>query len=441
MRRLGHATVLGAGTMGAQIAAHLANAGVPCLLLDVTAQAARDGLERARRLRPDPFFTPDTHRLITTGAFETDLPAVARSDWIIEAIVERLDAKRDLYARLEAHLGAGAIVSSNTSGIPIAALGEGRSERFRRHFLGTHFFNPPRYLPLLEVIPSADTDPAVVDTVRVIADHRLGKSVVVAKDTPGFIGNRIALFGVARLLAMLERGWTIEEIDAVTGAPLGRPKSATFRTMDLAGLDILVHVANDLAARLSEAERDAFRLPAFVHELVRRGWTGEKAGRGFYRRASQEEGGGLLVLDPATLEYRPSRPVTLPAIEAARAIEDPGDRIRTLFLGRDRVGELLRLTLGPSLLYAARVAPDIAHSIDDIDRAMRWGFGWELGPFETWDAVGLEEVLRACAAEAPLLVRARLDESARTGAPAAFRPLEPDRSAVAPRRYRLVPPA
>ncbi len=406
------AAVLGAGTMGAQIAAHLANAGVPTLLLDLTGQAARDGFARARRAKPNPFFSADVHPPVSTGGFDDDLARIADCDWIIEAIVERFDAKRGLLAKVETHRRPGAIVSSNTSGIPLADIATGRSDEFRRHWLGTHFFNPPRYLRLLEVIPILDTDPAVVRAISEFADHRLGKGVVVARDSPGFIGNRIGLYGVMRAFESLAGGYTVEEIDALSGPALGRPRSATFRTMDIAGLDILTHVAQDLTERLEDpAERTAFAIPPLLEKLVERGWIGEKAGQGLYRRQPAPDGGGseIWALDPQTLDYRPRRPVQLPALDAIRSNPDPADRIRSLFSNEDRSGAFVRAVLGATLLYSARVAPRIAHSIDDVDRAMRWGFGWELGPFEIWDAIGLREVLEACPTDdVPSLVQGRL---------------------------------
>ena len=385
------AAVLGAGTMGAQIAAHFANAGVPVVLLDVTADAARDGLKRASALKPEPFFTPAAAALVTTGSFDSDLAKLSAVDWILEAVVEQLDIKRALLERVETVRRRGTIVSSNTSGIPIAALAEGRSDDFRRHWLGTHFFNPPRYLRLLEVIPTAATDGTVVDRVSHFADHRLGKGVVLAKDTPNFIANHIGIYGVVQVLRALESGqYTIEEIDAITGPALGRPKSATFRTMDIAGIDILSHVAKNLN----------LELPAVVTALIERGWIGEKAGQGFYKRVKAEgpstgagRGAEILTLDPATMTYRPRQSPRLPSLDAARSIDDTGERIKTLFLGRDKVGQFLRDTLGPTLRYTAKVAPDIAFSIDDVDRVMQWGFGWELGPFETMDAIGPHEAL------------------------------------------------
>jgi 3-hydroxyacyl-CoA dehydrogenase len=406
------AAVLGAGTMGAQIAAHLANAGVPTLLLDVSADLARQGLERAKALKPDPFFTHETPALITTGSFD-DLAPVRTCDWIVEAVVEQLPIKKALLERVEMHASATALVSSNTSGIPIAAIAEGRSPAFRKRWLGTHFFNPPRYLQLLEVIPTEDTERNVVDTIVRFAGLRLGKGVVVAKDTPGFIANRIGLYGLMQVFRALSSGkYTIEEIDAITGPAIGRPKSATFRTADLAGLDVLAHVANDLVRRLcNDDEGTAFALPSVVEELVRRGWTGAKAGRGFYQKA---ESGEILALQLPSFDYRPSARPRFPSIEAARSIEPAGDRIRALFMGNDKVGEFLRATLAPTLLYAARVAPEIAHSPDDVDRAMRWGFGWELGPFETLRTIGVEAVARAVGSPENAAVVDVLSAAART---------------------------
>ncbi|HKE87099.1 MAG TPA: 3-hydroxyacyl-CoA dehydrogenase NAD-binding domain-containing protein [Vicinamibacterales bacterium] len=399
--------VLGAGVMGAQIAAHFANAGVPALLLDVTTEAAAEGLKRARSLKPDPFFTPDTAGLIATGSFDAALPRVKETDWIIEAVVERLDIKQTLLARVDAVRRKGTIVSSNTSGIPLAALAEGRSDDFRHHWLGTHFFNPPRYLHLLELIPIAETKPAVVDAVAQFADHHLGKGVVVAKDSPGFIGNHLALFGVARIMSRwLAGGYTIEEIDEITGPAIGRPRSATFRTLDLAGLDILGHVIRDLHNRLPDpVAHEAFVLPKVVEEMLARGLTGEKAGQGFYKRVKGKDGESqILTLDPSTLEYRPRQSPRLAALDSAASIADTGERIRRLFEGKDKVGQFLRETMTPGLVYTARVTPEIAHSADDVDRVLRWGFGWELGPFETADAIGIDRVLEVAREVCPELI-------------------------------------
>ncbi len=395
------AGVLGAGTMGAQIALHLANAGVPVVLLDVTREAARSGLERARKLKPDPQFTPDTWRLVRTGSFDDDLGLLATTDWILEAVVERIDVKRELLAKVFAACRADAVVSTNTSGIPVGAIAEGWPADWRRRWLGTHFFNPPRYLALLEIVPTPDTDPAIVARMSAFGDRVLGKGVVIARDTPNFIGNHVGLHGVAAILRAVDAGrYSIDEVDAMTGAAIGRPGSATFRTMDIAGLDVLAHVMRNLEERLpGEADRAWFRQPALVTRLLERGSFGEKAGRGFYERRKDAAGASaVFTLDPATLDYRPQQKPAFPSIAAAAAIDDTGTRIRTLFLGADRVGQFLRETLSPTLLYAARVAPEIAHTFDDVDRVMRWGFGWELGPFETIDAIGLREVVDAARA-------------------------------------------
>jgi 3-hydroxyacyl-CoA dehydrogenase len=423
--------VLGAGVMGAQIAAHFANAGIPVLLLDQTAEDAAQGLARGRALRPDPFFTPDSSKLVSTASVDEGLAQLAGADWIIEAVIEDLQAKRALLARVDDARRPGAIVSSNTSGIPIAALAEGRSADFRRHWLGTHFFNPPRYLHLLELIPTPETDPAVTDAVSSFADLRLGKGVVVAKDSPNFIGNHVALYGVIRILGRVAAGeYTIEEVDAITGPPLGRPKSATFRTLDLAGVDVLAHVVRNLQQRLPDARaREAFVLPPFVDRMVDRGLIGEKAGQGFYRRVKGQEGSEIFTLDPATLEYRARRPPKLPSLDAAGTTADLPARVRRLFAGADRAGQFLRETLAPTLVYTARVTPDIAHSIDDVDRVMRWGFGWELGPFELIDAIGAPDVVAAARTHAPETVEsgvpALLQTALSTGARVRGGPLPP----------------
>lgn len=414
--------VLGAGTMGAQIAAHLANAGIPVLLLDISADVAKEGLGRARRMKPDPAYTEDAWSLISTGGFDIDLPRLGDSDWVIEAVVERLDIKRGLLERVDAVRRAGAIVTSNTSGIPISALAEGRSADFRQHWLGTHFFNPPRYLHLLEVIPTPETRPEVVAAIRHFADHRLGKGVVIAKDSPNFIGNHIGLYAIMRILAVVASGeYTIDEVDAITGPALGRPKSATFRTLDLAGLDIIGHVVGNLRARLGDAPgRDVWTLPPFFVRMLERGLTGEKAGQGFYKRVKLPNGeSDILTIDPATLEYRARQQPSIASLEAAMAIPDVRERLRTLFHATDKAGHLLRRTLAPTLVYTAGVTPSIAHSADDVDRVMRWGFGWDLGPFEIADAIGVQQVIDAARDASPELLTGGipplLDEAVRTG--------------------------
>jgi len=407
---MGHfrrAAVLGAGTMGAQIAAHLANAGLEVLLLDVSRQAAAQGVARLRTTRPDPCFVPQVLSRISTGGFDDDAERLRDADWVIEAVIESLEAKQAILAKLAPFIRRDAIVSSNTSGIPLAAIATALPADLRPRWIGTHFFNPPRYLHLLELIPTPETAPAVIEDLTAFADVRLGKGVVVAKDTPGFIANRIGMFAAIRSIELVAAGtFTIEEIDAVTGPILGRPKSATFRTLDLAGVDIAAHVAGDLAARLSPAEgRDAYTPPALLTRMVERGLLGDKTGSGFYRRVKADGGSTILALDPATLEYRPQVAPQLPSLDAARAIADTGARLRALMGGRDRAGDILRATLGLTLRYTAQVAGDIAHDPADIDRAMRWGFGWELGPFETIAAIG-EAELAAALGDTPLPVPA-----------------------------------
>ncbi|MGE0463039.1 MAG: 3-hydroxyacyl-CoA dehydrogenase NAD-binding domain-containing protein [Vicinamibacterales bacterium] len=430
-------TVLGAGTMGAQIALHFANVGIPSLLLDLTADIAKQGLEKARKLRPDPQFTPDVYALVTTGGFDTHLDQIASTNWVMEAVVERLDVKQQLLARVDEKRRPGTIVSSNTSGIPIGALAEGRSEDFRRHWLGTHFFNPPRYLRLLELIPTAETDPAVVAEVTRVGDRLLGKGVVVAKDTPNFIGNHIALYGVACMLQALASGkYSIEEIDAITGPAIGRPGSATFRTMDIAGVDVLAHVMRNLNERLADPEdRAAFAVPSFLDQMIARGQLGEKSGKGFYERRKGTGGESeIWTLDLRTLEYRPKQSAKIASIEAGKSMDDLAERVRMLFHSTDKAGQFLRETLAPTLVYTARVTPEIAHSMDDVDRVMRWGFGWDLGPFELFDTIGVREVMAAAAETGghamkggiPPLVQSVLDANANRFREGLAAPAAPD---------------
>ncbi len=396
-RPIRRVTVLGAGTMGARVAAHLVNAQFDVTLLDVREDLAAASVKALAGVRPDPLFLPGWADRIRTGDFDHPT-ALAEADWIIEAIVEAPGPKRRLLEAVDAHRPSGSFVSTNTSGLSVAALADGRSDDFRRHWLGHAFFNPPRYMHLVELVPTEDTEPGVVGALRDLLDRRLGKGVVVARDTPAFIANRLGTHGAMQFLAVATSGaFTIEEIDAVTGPLIGRPKSATFRTIDLAGLDVLAAVASDLATRLPDpSDRRGFDLPPFVGEMVRRGLLGEKAGQGFYKRVRSATGeSAILTLDLKTLEYRESQPPTLPEIDDARRIVDLDERLRHLVTSPGRVGDLLRRTLGATLLYAARVAPEIAHSIDDIDRAMRWGFGWARGPFETWDAIGHSTLVEA----------------------------------------------
>ena len=375
-----HVLVLGAGTMGAQIAAHAANAGLQVVLADVTVEAALRGRRGLAGQSPSPLFVPELAERIAVTGFD-DLSAARHADWVIEAVIESLDAKRALLARLDPALGPETIVSSNTSALSIAAIAADRSPDFRRRWLGTHFFNPPRYMPLVELIATPATDAAVVARLSTFLDRRFGKGVVCARDTPGFIANRLGMFSALRAIDALASGaFTIEEIDAITGPIIGRPKSATFRTLDIAGLDVFAKVSADLRGRLGAEFGDAD--PPLIGEMIARGQLGEKTGAGFYKRVKGSGGSTILALDVGTGEYRPQRPVTLPALDAARAIADTGARIRALLTDTDRVGEFLRQTLGATIDYARRIAPEIADSPADIDRAMKWGFGWELGPFE-----------------------------------------------------------
>ena len=390
--------VVGAGTMGSGIAALAASAGIPVVLLDIPGERDRNepakrGLQRALKARPPAFMDPKRAGLIAVGNFEDDLDLLARCDWVIEAVIEELGPKRALFDRLTPILAPGTIVSSNTSGIPMRLLVEGRDEAFRRRFLGAHFFNPPRYLHLLEVIPTPETDPDVVETIEQFATLVLGKGVVRAKDVPGFIGNRLGIYGMIQAIRLMERfGLTIDEVDALTGELIGRPRSATFRTADLSGLDILKHVADGL----SEATGNDYRLPVWVEDLVARGSLGEKTGVGFYRR----EGRDILTLDPATMEYHPRAETRSPELGALsrRPLQE---RLRQSLDLPGPHGEFLRTLFLTTAHETLTLAPDLAWDIPSIDRALEWGFGWELGPFRQMDAVGLA-VVRAGLGDAGL---------------------------------------
>src|ERR1041384_5625132 len=415
MMRIERAAVLGAGTMGAQIAAHLANAGVPTLLLDIppreltpdeqarglsldNAQVknriARYGLEGAVKAKPAAFFTPEFAPLVSVGNFDDDLAKIKDCDLIVEAVVENLEIKRSLFERVEKYRRAGSIVASNTSGIPIHLLAEGRSDDFKQHFLGVHFFNPPRYLHLVEIIRTEWTKPEVSCFLYGFLDQRLGKGVVPAKDRPNFIANRIGTFGALfTIKTMLDDGYTIEEVDKMTGPAVGRPKSATFRTFDLVGLDVFTHVIKNLFEALPEdEEREMFVVPEVLGTMVQRNLLGNKTKAGFYKK---QKGDGdkreIWTLDTATIDYRPSEKVKLPSLDMAKNIEDLPERIKTLTWGKDRVGAFLWKTLSKTLIYSAKRIPEIADTVVEVDRAMRWGFGWELGPFEVWDAIGVEK--------------------------------------------------
>jgi 3-hydroxyacyl-CoA dehydrogenase len=396
IRDIRKVAVLGAGVMGAAIAAHLANVGIPSLLLDIVPAGetkdrdivARKGLERVLQARPASFYSKRLASLITIGNVEDDLEQIANVDWVVEAVIERLDLKQALYKRVEEHLRPGTIITSNTSGIPAHQLIEGRSEHFRRNFLITHFFNPVRYMRLLEVVPTADTDPKLLQFMQQFGREVLGKGVVLCKDAPNFIANRIGIYGMlATIKRTLEEGYTVSEVDTIMGPNLGRPKSAIYRTADLSGLDTLVHVANNLYENAPEDEqRETFRVPDLLRELVQRGWLGEKSGQGFYKRVKGADGESTIFeLDLKTFAYEPQQKHRFASIGNARTIDDPEQRFITILQGDDRAAQLARETTADSLLYAANHAQEIAYDIVSIDNAMRWGFNLELGSFETWD--------------------------------------------------------
>ena len=420
MKRIHKVAILGAGTMGARIAAHFANAGVPSLLLDILpsdappdadgparSKIAAAGLDGAKKSRPAAFFEPSLSRLVTVGNFDDDLKRLAGVDWIIEAIVENLEIKRSLLKKVEAIRKPGTIVTTNTSGLPVAKIAEGFSADFRRSWFGTHFFNPPRYMRLLELIPTPEADPALIAAVTHFCDAQLGKGVVLAKDTPNFIANRIGTFSVLNVMRLMqEMDLTIEEIDALTGQAVGWPRSATFRTIDLVGLDILGHVVSNMTENVHD-ERSELQIPAFFRQMLERKWLGDKTKGGFYKKnvgrapspADPGKEDERLTLDWKTLEYHPQQKPKFAALDMAKNIEETGARVRMLLgIGGDggglphkpdKAGAFLWAALSDLWTYSANRVPEISDSIVEIDRAMRLGFNWELGPFELWDAAGV----------------------------------------------------
>jgi 3-hydroxyacyl-CoA dehydrogenase len=422
MRRpIENVAVLGAGTMGSRIAAHLANAGIHCYLLDIVPSeltsdetrkkwtletpAVRNrivlaGLEAAKKSKPAAFYAPETARLITPGNFEDNLAWCGEVDWIIEAVAENLEIKRALFERVERVRKPGTIVTSNTSGLPIRRIAEGRSEEFQQHWAGTHFFNPPRYLKLVELISGPKTLPNVLSTLAEVCEIRLGKGLVKAKDTPNFIANRIGTFSMLNAIQQMEAlGMTVEEVDACTGPAIGSPNSATFRTADIVGLDVLVHVVRNIYENVpGDESRDMYRVPAFIEAMIERKWLGEKTGSGFYKRVKGTGGESeILTLDWQRMEYRPRQKAKFGSIEAGKSIEETRERLRALVApgieGQgDKANRFLWATLGGNFLYTAWRIPEIADSVVDLDRAMRWGFAQELGPFEMCDAIGVGRV-------------------------------------------------
>jgi 3-hydroxyacyl-CoA dehydrogenase len=400
MKPIRRVAVLGAGTMGSRIAAHLANAQIPSLLLDVVVpeaprdRAARNGVESALKARPAAFFVPEAAGLIATGNFDDDLAKIKECDWIVEAVTEDLSIKRALYDRVIAHRGPGAIVSTNTSGIPLAQITEGYPAEFREHFLGTHFFNPPRYLHLAEIIPGQDTRPEILAFISEFCDRHLGKGVVSCKDTPNFIGNRIgAFFGSTVQRLTVEHDLTIEEVDVLTGPLIGLPKSASYRLLDIVGIAVWDHVTKNLYEAVpNDPFRDRFRLAPFVVEMIQRGWLGDKRGQGFYKRVGKDR--EIQALDRKTFEYHAAAKPRFASLETVRKIEPLADRLKALVALDDNVGRFLWQLLSEHILYAAWMVPEISDRIVEIDRAMRWGYANALGPFEMWDALGFETTAR-----------------------------------------------
>jgi len=408
VREIHKVAVLGAGTMGARIAAHLSNASIPCVLLDVVPDGAalddpksrnliaQSGLDAALKSRPPAFFVPEAARLITVGNFDDHLEKIRDCDWVLEAVTENREIKRSLYHKALQFRKPGTFFSTNTSGISVHGLAEGMPDDFRRNFLGTHFFNPPRYMKLLELVPTPETLPEALETLRTFGDRVLGKGIVLAHDTPNFIANRIGVFfTMAVLHRMAEEGAGIEEIDLLTGPVMGLPKSATFRTTDIVGLDVMVHVVQNLAEALPDDERrDLFALPDFAQQMFARKLLGDKTGGGFYKKIKSASDGSseILTVDLKTFEYRERQKPRFPSVDMARNMEDTGSRVAALFDSPDRVGEFYRKVLGDTFHYAATRIPEISDSVASVDNAMKWGFNWALGPFELWDAVGVEKI-------------------------------------------------
>ena len=420
---VGKAAVLGAGTMGAAIAAHLANAGIETLLLDIVPSDLNDaekskgltlespqvrnriaqaGFEALTKTRPAAYMVPENARLITVGNFSDDMHRIGECDLVIEAVVENLDVKHKIFAEVEKHRKSGAVIATNTSGIPIKAIAEPFSDDLKAHFLGIHFFNPPRYMKLVEVIPTEWTSGELACKISGFLDRRLGKGVVPAKDRPNFIANRIGTFGMmATVHEMNAMGFTPTEVDQMTGKVIGHASSATFRTSDLVGLDVLVHVNSNLHPAVPDDEdRDVFLIPDIIQQMIEKRLLGDKTKGGFYKKTKNAEGKTeILELDLNTFEYKPQQKSRFASLDAAKQIDDLPLRIKKLVWGDDRVGEFLWKTMSRTFRYAANRIPEIANTIVEIDNAIKWGFGWEIGVFETWDAVGLKESVERMKAE------------------------------------------
>jgi 3-hydroxyacyl-CoA dehydrogenase len=417
-RHIKRVAVLGSGVMGSRIACHFANIGCEVVLLDIvpneiTSDEAKKGLtleSRAVRNRivdgalqfalksnPSPIYRKSFSSRIQTGNFEDDLSKISSCDWIIEVVIERLDIKLQLFEKVEKYRTPGTLISSNTSGIPIHLMNEGRSEDFKAHFCGTHFFNPPRYLHLLEIIPTPHTKSEIIDFLMDYGMRYLGKKTVLCKDTPAFIANRVGVYSIMSLFhAVKELGFTVDEVDKLSGPILGRPKSATFRTCDVVGLDTLVHVANGLKTNCpNDEERSLFELPDYIAKMVENGWLGSKSGQGFYKKSKDEKGNKqILSLELNTMEYKVPEKVKFPTLDMAKPIEDLKQRTKMLLMGMDKAGQFYRQIFGGLFAYVSNRIPEISDDFYKIDDALKAGFGWELGPFETWDILGLDQGLK-----------------------------------------------
>lgn len=414
-RRINKVAVIGSGIMGSGIACHFANIGVEVLLLDIIPfeinekekakgltlenkvvrnRIVNDSLSSSIKSRPAPLYHKNFSSRITTGNLEDDIHKVKEVDWIIEVVVERLDIKQQVFENIEKHRTPGTLITSNTSGIPIKFMNEGRSDDFQKHFCGTHFFNPPRYLNLFEIIPGPSTSQEVLDFLNDYGEQFLGKTSVIAKDTPAFIGNRIGIYGIQSLFHLVnDLGLTVEEVDKLTGPVIGRPKSATFRTVDVVGLDTLVHVANGLYENLpNDEELEVFKLPDFINTMIKNNWLGSKTGQGFYKKVKNDDGSSeILVMDLSTFEYQKKKRASFDTLELTKSIDKVIDRFKVLVKGKDKAGEFYRMNFGAMFGYSSKRIPEITNELYKIDAAMKAGYGWEHGPFEIWDAIGVLE--------------------------------------------------
>ena len=423
IRRINKIAIIGSGIMGSGIACHFANIGVDVLLLDIVPRElndkektkglslsdktvknrlVNDALTASLKSKPSPIYQQSFAKRITTGNLEDDIAKVADVDWIMEVVVERLDIKQQVFEKLEKYRTPGTLITSNTSGIPIKFMNEGRSEDFQKHFCGTHFFNPARYLKLFEIIPGPKTDASVLEFLNGYGEQFLGKTSVIAKDTPAFIGNRIGIFSIQSLFhAVKDLDLTIEEVDKLSGPVIGRPKSATFRTVDVVGLDTLVHVANGIYENCKNDERlELFKLPDFISTMMENKWLGSKTGQGFYKKTVSAEGKKeILSIDLNTLEYRSAKKAKFATLELTKSIEKVADRFKVLVKGKDKAGEFYRKSFAALFAYVSNRIPEITDELYKIDDAMKAGFGWEHGPFQIWDAIGVEKGIEMMAAE------------------------------------------